>query len=100
MARLLSPSFSYCLPTRSNLPFCRFSTSSTIPKVSEVTNTPEPPGYKPYSPFQSTHGKLDYAIARMDDLINWARKVCPISFLTFRIPYGPLPLDLRVALLK
>ena len=29
---------------------------------------------KPYSPFQPTT-KTDFALARVDDLINWARKV-------------------------
>lgn len=30
---------------------------------------------KPYSPFQNTTSKLDYALARVDDLLNWGRKV-------------------------
>merc|ERR1712179_775914 len=36
---------------------------------------------KRYSPFK-TEGKLDYAVARMDDLINWVRKtsIWPLSF--------------------
>lgn len=29
---------------------------------------------KGYSPFQ-TEGKMDFALARLDDLVNWARKV-------------------------
>lgn len=29
-----------------------------------------------YSPFQSTSNKADFALARVDDLVNWARKVC------------------------
>ena len=29
---------------------------------------------KSYSPFQPA-GKMDYAIARLDDIVNWARKV-------------------------
>ena len=32
--------------------------------------------YKPYSPFRVTpSNKAEYVIARMDDLVNWARKV-------------------------
>lgn len=30
---------------------------------------------KPYSPFQNTGSKLEYALARVDDLLNWGRKV-------------------------
>jgi len=29
----------------------------------------------PYSPFQSPSNKAEYALARVDDLVNWARKV-------------------------
>ena len=30
----------------------------------------------PYSPFQpGTSNKMDYALARLDDLVNWGRKV-------------------------
>ena len=48
-------------------------------------STQEPPQYppqtverKPYSPFQvklTPDNTMDYALARVDDLINWARKV-------------------------
>lgn len=30
---------------------------------------------KPYSPFQEPVDKMDYALARADDIINWGRKV-------------------------
>ena len=31
---------------------------------------------KPYSPFQTDPGnKMDYALARIDDLVNWGKKV-------------------------
>ncbi|GFU09917.1 NADH dehydrogenase iron-sulfur protein 7 [Nephila pilipes] len=34
---------------------------------------------KPYSPFQNTTSKLDYALARVDDLLNWARKLLVVQ---------------------
>ncbi|XP_015924314.1 NADH-quinone oxidoreductase subunit B [Parasteatoda tepidariorum] len=36
----------------------------------------------PYSPFQNTTNKLEYALARVDDLLNWARKnsLWPMTF--------------------
>jgi len=37
---------------------------------------------KPYSPFQNPSDKADYALARVDDLVNWARKssLWPLTF--------------------
>ncbi|KAK7115976.1 hypothetical protein V1264_001742 [Littorina saxatilis] len=37
---------------------------------------------KPYSPFQQTNNKAEYALARVDDLLNWARKssIWPLTF--------------------
>ncbi|XP_071444978.1 NADH-quinone oxidoreductase subunit B 2 isoform X2 [Hetaerina americana] len=37
---------------------------------------------KPYSPFQDTSNWAEYAVARLDDLLNWGRK-CSIWPLTF-----------------
>lgn len=41
----------------------------------EERAVPEPLKYKPYSPVQATGSKTEYVVARLDDLINWARKV-------------------------
>lgn len=30
---------------------------------------------RPYSPFQNTNSWGEYAVARLDDLMNWGRKV-------------------------
>ncbi|XP_046403054.1 NADH-quinone oxidoreductase subunit B 2-like [Ischnura elegans] len=37
---------------------------------------------KPYSPFQDTSNWAEYAVARLDDILNWGRK-CSIWPLTF-----------------
>ena len=37
---------------------------------------------KPYSPFQATNNKAEYALARVDDLLNWARKVRAWRYLS------------------
>ena len=34
-----------------------------------------PQKHKPYSPFQNLNNKAEYAVARLDDLLNWGRKV-------------------------
>lgn len=37
---------------------------------------------RPYSPFQNTSSKAEYVVARLDDLLNWARKgsLWPLTF--------------------
>jgi len=37
---------------------------------------------KPYSPFQAPNSNVEYALARVDDLLNWARKssLWPLTF--------------------
>ena len=44
---------------------------SSLPSKGESEVVPR----KPYSPFQQFDGKADFAMARFDDLVNWARKV-------------------------
>ena len=43
---------------------------------------PEKVTRKPYSPFQNTSSMGEYAVARLDDLLNWGRKgsIWPMTF--------------------
>merc|ERR1712156_1326763 len=62
-------------------------TLSLVPYRQQST-APEPAGdvmpRKPYSPFQVNpkDNKMEYAVARMDDVVNWARKgsLWPLTF--------------------
>merc|ERR1712112_756532 len=49
-------------------------------KIDELTKKGEVK--KPFSPFQEPINKVDYAMARVDDLLNWGRKssVWPLTF--------------------
>lgn len=41
--------------------------------------------YRPYSPFQKTNNTAEYAVARLDDVLNWGRKVIKIYiFIIFK----------------
>lgn len=45
-------------------------------------SVPEKVTRKPYSPFQNTSSMGEYAVARLDDLLNWGRKgsIWPMTF--------------------
>lgn len=48
---------------------------STRNQSAAADPSPAPVKYKPYSPFQNTSNAAEYAVARLDDLLNWGRKV-------------------------
>lgn len=56
------------------------------PIVDQVRQThlpaPNPQERRPYSPFQDTTNAAEYAVARLDDLLNWGRKgsLWPMTF--------------------
>ena len=55
---------------------CVFCADSVVPVREQSTETAtDVVKRKPYSPFQAPNNKAEYALARVDDLLNWARKV-------------------------
>ncbi|KAI1301479.1 putative NADH dehydrogenase [ubiquinone] iron-sulfur protein 7, mitochondrial [Halotydeus destructor] len=64
---------------QSTLPSAQPSSSNDLPSDA-TSNVPVPA--KPYSPFVGAPNKVDFAMARVDDLMNWARKgsLWPLTF--------------------
>jgi hypothetical protein len=60
--------------------------------ISEVA-----PAKIPYSPFQNTSNLAEYALARLDDLLNWGRKVTYPGFVYVSVSFQ-LAVDVFVTL--
>lgn len=61
------------LPALSGFKNVARTSSSTVTSQSK-DNAPQKVQKEPYSPFQNTNNAVEYALARLDDLLNWGRK--------------------------
>jgi len=80
---VLKRNISNNLEHKSLLSSGRQLTQTESQESSQVSNQSSVPVVKKsYSPFQDTSNKAEYALARVDDLLNWARKnsLWPLTF--------------------
>ncbi|CAL8088827.1 unnamed protein product [Calicophoron daubneyi] len=81
--RTILHNFRQCVvPVRALTAAGNAQNASELPNSGVPQPAPETVKYKPYSPFQNVPSKLDYVVARTDDLLNWARKnsLWPLTF--------------------
>ncbi|RZF44193.1 hypothetical protein LSTR_LSTR003833 [Laodelphax striatellus] len=59
-----------------------YATESEAAIQTTKSGLPDKREQRPYSPFQTPMNKVDYALARVDDVLNWGRKnsMWPLTF--------------------
>lgn len=78
--RSIAGSFGNVQPQKRDQSTEQIREQSTQPVPSSSTEVDQK--YKPYSPFQKTNNIAEFALARLDDLLNWGRKgsIWPLTF--------------------